>query len=260
MPSPMPNPTILETLQRFWLVVLLVTALGAGAGVAYGLNADVQYEADAQLTVGRVDVQTQSIPGFTSASITLADTYSRAIVADRVVTQIAEKTGLSKSAVIDDVSAAPIPETGTVRVFADADSTDEAVSAANAAAEALVDYVRNLNRFNPDSKRLLDEYQEASQELGEAKKELSEQGNSPETVAKVQRAQLRVNTIGGLYQSSQAGQASPNTLQVLTLAADADSDRSATTQQAALVGAVIGLIIGALLALVLERRYPLRPS
>jgi capsular polysaccharide biosynthesis protein len=254
----MPNPTILDSLQRFWLVLVLTTLVGAVLGVGYGLITDPKYTAEAQLSVGRIDVQTQSIPGFTGASITLADTYSRAIAADQVITEVAGKTGLSRSEVIDRVSAAPIPETGTVRVFADGDTTEESISTANAAADALVSYVRNLNRFNPDSARLLKQYEDASAELGTAQQDLAQQGRTPDALAAVKRAQLKVNTLGSLYQSSQAGQASPNTLQVLTLAADATSDRTSTLERAGLVGGVVGLLLGALLALVLERRYPLQ--
>ena len=256
--QPMPHPTILESVQRFWFAIVIATVIGAGIGVAWGLAADEEFSAEAQLTVGRIDVQTQSIPGFTTAAVTLADTYSRAIVADRVVAAIAKKTGLSRDQVLDDVSAAPIPETGTVRVFADAPTSAKAISVANASADALVTYVRSLNRFNPDSRRLLQQYQDASQELGKARAKVAEDGKSPEALAEVQRAQLRVNTIGGLYQSSQAGQASPNTLQPLAPAADADGDRSSNVQRAALVGAVVGLLLGCLLTLLLERRYPLR--
>jgi capsular polysaccharide biosynthesis protein len=257
----MPQPTILESLQRFWLVVVLFTAIGIGAGVVYGLQADPDYTAEAQLSVGRVDVATQSIPGFTSASITLADTYSRAIHADQVVADTAKATGLTDSEVIDQVTAAPIPETGTLRVFADSSSTSDAVEIANAAAKGLVEYVRKLNQFNPDAARLLNQYEEASVALGKARQKLHEDGSDPDAVAAVQRAQLQVTTIGNLYQSSQAGQSAPNTLQLLTLAVDADSDRSSTIQRAALVGGIIGLLLAVLLAPLAERRYPLnRPS
>jgi uncharacterized protein involved in exopolysaccharide biosynthesis len=253
----MPRLTVLDALQRFWLVLILMTLLGAGAGVLYGLSAEPNYTAEARLSVGRVDVPTQAIPGYATAALTLADAYSRAIISKKVVDPIERKTGLSTSEVLDRVTAAPIPETATVRVFAEAGTASEAVEVVNASARSLVRYVRNLNRDNPDSKRLLEQFNDASKKYGEARSALKREGSSAEAEAKVKTAQLQVSTLGSLYTASQAGQASPNTLQVLALAAGAESDRSSTTQQAVLVGAVIGLMLGALLALGLERRYPI---
>lgn len=252
--------TILESLQRFWLVLLGLSLLGAGIGAIYGTSKDPTYTASAELSVGRVDVATQSIPGFTQAALTLADSYARAIAADKVISGISEDVGISPTEVADKVTATPIPETGTVTVLADADSADGAAELANAAADQLIAYVHKLNKFNPDSKRLLDQYDKASQALGEAKEKEQDEGTTPQTEAAVRTAELKLNTLANLYATSQSGQASPNTLQILALAGDADSDKSSTVQQAALVGFVLGLLLGVLIAVPLDRRYPVLPA
>src|SRR4029079_16305345 len=122
------QPTVLESLRRYWWLVCLIGLIGAGLGVAYAqLQRDPVYTADAELSVGRVDVATQAIPGFVAASRTLADTYSRAISAKAVIDQISRKTGLSKSDVLDRVTATPVPNTATMRVIAEAGSGGRAV-------------------------------------------------------------------------------------------------------------------------------------
>jgi uncharacterized protein involved in exopolysaccharide biosynthesis len=255
------QPTVLESLRRYWWLVCLIGLIGAGLGIAYAqLQRDPVYTADAELSVGRVDVATQAIPGFVAASRTLADTYSRAISAKAVVAQISHKTGLPKSEVIDRVTAAPIPNTATMQVIAEAPSSGRAVAIANVASRTLVDYAQKTNRFNPQTHSLLNRYQRAADEFSTAKVAhaaalkngtVAEQGD---TQAQLLQAKLKMRAAASLYGSSQAGQASPNTLLLLAPAGTADSDESSTTQRAGFAGAVGGIIVGGLLALLLARR------
>jgi capsular polysaccharide biosynthesis protein len=255
------KPTVLESLRRYWWLVCLTALIGAGLGVAYGqLQRDPVYTAETELSVGRVDVATQAIPGFVAASRTLADTYSRAISAQQVVEEISRKTGLSKSEVIDRVTATPIPDTATMRVIAEAPSSGRAVAIANVASRTLVDYVQETNRFNPQSRALLSRYRRAAAEFSAAKiagtaavrnGTVEEQADAQ---AQLLEAKLRMKAAAALYGSSQSGQASPNTLLLLAPAGTADSDENSTTQQAGFAGAVGGIIVGGLLALLLARR------
>ena len=70
-----------DAVRRYWW---LLGALGViGAALAYVVAREERkpiYTAEARLAVGRIDVSTQSIPGFATASQLLADSYSRAIV------------------------------------------------------------------------------------------------------------------------------------------------------------------------------------
>jgi len=255
------GPTVLDSLRRFWWVVAITALIGAGLGVAYGLvERDPVYTADAELSVGRVDVATQAIPGFVAASRTLADTYSRAITAREVVDQIARKTGLSRSEVIDRVTATPIPNTATMQVIAEAGSNARAVAIANVASRTLVDYVHKTNRFNPQTRSLLNRYRRAAQELSEAKVARTAAARNGTVAdqtaaqAKLLEAKLKAKAAASLYGSSQSGQASPNTLILLAPAGTAESDENSTTQRAGFAGAVVGVIVGGLLALFLGRR------
>ena len=250
------TPTLFDSLRRYWWIPLLLALTGAGIGVVLGLARDPVYTADAKLNVGRVDVATQSIPSFAVASRNLADIYARAIVAKPVVQEIREEAGLDREEVFDRVSASPIPESAVVQVFAEGNSNGKAVQLANLSSEALIAHVRSINRFNPDSKRLLEQFEDANEDLANAivARNLAEPEDLAKAEAAVKTAKLRTEVAGGLYRTSQAGQASPNTLQVLAVASDSDSDETEYMQRAGFVGAVGGLLLGSLIALLLGHR------
>lgn len=254
------GPSVLESLGRYWWLICLMALVGTGVGLAYGMNRNPVYSAETQLSVGRVDVATQAIPGFVAASRTLADTYSRAITAREVVDRISRKTGLSRSEVLDRVTATPVPNTATMQVIADAESGAKAVAIANVASRTLVGYVQKTNRFNPQTSSLLNRYRRAAAEFSAAKVARTaavRSGTVAEqtaTQAQLLEAKLDMKAAASLYGSSQAGQASPNTLILLAPAGVAESDGKSTTQRAGLAGAVGGTIVGGLLALALARR------
>ena len=248
--------TPLAALRSYWWLIALVTLVGVGAGIAYGLARDRTYTAEARMSVGRVDVATQAIPGFAIASRQLADTYSRTIVADEIVSRVAERTGLSEVEVVEGLSATPIPETATIRLESETDSAQTAVRAANAGAFALIDYVHDLNRHNPDTDELLRRYGRAAKVYGAAKARLERLGSSPERQSEVVEAKLQLQSVAGLYTASLAGQSSPNTLQLIAKAARVEDDRDSAVQQAALAGGVAGALIGALMAIFFHRRHP----
>jgi capsular polysaccharide biosynthesis protein len=248
------RPTVFEAMRDFWWVILFAVLLGAGVGTTYGLMRAPTYTAESRMSVGRIDVSTQAIPGFAQAALTLADSYSRAIDARSIVHQVAQQTGLPPRTVIDDVSASPIPASPVVRVFATASTGQQAVTLADTASRSLISYVRTLNQFNPDSKALLKRFQRASEKLSQALAVQQSGGVSASDTSKVASARLEMQTASDLYRSSQMGQATPNTLQVLALAADADSDFSSNLQRAIFVGVIGGLLIGAGIALLLAYR------
>jgi hypothetical protein len=248
------RPTVFEAMREFWWVILLACLVGVGCGTAYGLLRKPTYTAEARLSVGRVDVATQSIPGFTTAALTLADSYSRAIDARAVVRDTAKTSGMKPARVTSDVSASPIPQSPLVRVFATASQGGRAVTLANDASHALINYVQTLNRFNPDSKSLLQRFRSASLAYNRA---VAERASAPSASAQsnVDSTRLQMQTAGQLYQASQAGQSSPNTLQVLALATSAGSDFSSSLQRAIFAGLVAGFLISAGAALFLANRF-----
>lgn len=256
-PAPLP-PNPLEAMRRFWALIALLAAIGAGIGVAYGLARDPVHTAESRLSVGRVDVATQSISGWATASQILADSYARAIVADQVIRTVQRRTGISTEDYLDRVRSSPIPSSGVIIVEAESDSRDESIDLVNSAARALTLYVRTLNRDNPDSQRLLAQYREASQVYGRAIAERARLGGDETAAivraeARLQQARLRLGTLENLYRISTTGQASPNSLQVIAYAAATTTDRDSVLQRLAFGGAVIGLVLGTLLALLLAR-------
>ena len=249
------RPTVFEAMREFWWVILFTALLGTGVGAAYGLVRKPTYTAESRMSVGRIDVSSQSISGFVQAALTLSDSYSRAIDAQSVVQDVAKRSDLPQSTVIDRVSAAPIPQVPVVRVFATATTESGAVALANTASRSLIDYVHHLNLFNPQSKELLQRFHRASQKYSEAVAKQKNAGVNASTQSEVDSARLEMQTASDLYRYSQAGQSSPNTLQVLALAAFADSDFNSSLQRAIFAGLIGGFLIGAGLALLLAYRH-----
>jgi hypothetical protein len=223
------------------------------------------YTAKAQLGIGRIDVATYSIPGFVTASHDLAAAYSRALETTAVTRPLARRLGTSPGEVDAQLSASPVPESPVIVITATGSSEREAVELANAAKTALTDYVTRLNRSNPDSARLLRQFERASLRLEMARQardaaQASMASAGSETLdelnARVAKAQLEVKTLNGLYQASQEGQAATDVIQVLSPANSAYSDSRAFLQRLLFVGLVAGLIAGAGVALLRARSAP----
>jgi hypothetical protein len=118
-----------------------------------------------------------------------------------------------------------------------------------------VDYVHRLNKFNPDSKELLKRFNRASKRYSEAVAARESSGETATAQAAVSSALLEMRTAQDLYRVSQAGQATPNTLQPLAMAVDAKSDQSSSLQRAIFAGVVLGLLLGAGIAQLAYRRF-----
>ena len=137
---------------------------------------------------------------------------------------------------------------------------------ANAAQRVLVAYVKHLNRVNPDSARLLAQYQRASLErlriaaaLARAKV-APPPGGLDDLNGRYAAANLQVRTLSGLYRDSQQGQAATDVLQVISPATSASSDAGALRQRLLFVGLLAGLAAGLALALLTERRARSTPA
>jgi capsular polysaccharide biosynthesis protein len=254
-----PQATPLDAIRRFWWLIVLTTLIGAGAGVAYGLARDPVYTAEAQLSVGRIDVHTQTIPGFAYAARSLAQTYARAVEARKVVAPVSKSTHVPVGDVLDHLSATPIPESAVIRVLGEDDNEASAMRFANSGGRALIAYVHHLNKHNPQSRELLERYRKATEAFIAAKSEAPANGPIPADVrADIAAARVKLRSAEALYGSSQAGQAAPNTLQLLTPATATTDDRNSFTQRAGFAGAVGGLLIGLALAMLIQARRPKR--
>ena len=80
--------SLASALKRSWSLVLLCAVIGAAAGLIAGLVRDPEYKAEAQLYVGSFDVRSLAVPGFVTASLQIADAYSRLANSDAVVVPV----------------------------------------------------------------------------------------------------------------------------------------------------------------------------
>jgi capsular polysaccharide biosynthesis protein len=247
--------TVGEAIGRhWWLPVLLAVVLG-GAGALAGYLRTPEYTTSAVLNAGRIDIQAQSISGYTQASAYLATTYSRVIQSGAVLAPVARSTGRSIDSVAGSLSATPIPNSSVFRVQAKAKSAPEAVKTANAAAAQVVAFSRSQVRGGPAAK-LLASYGQASAKAsslasraGAAK---SKSNVSPEKLSKMRRAAaVAALEAQGLQQQyiAQIAQLKGTTeVLILSAARKASSDRTQKTEIGAFIGLVAGLLIGGLLA------------
>lgn len=258
--SPGPRRSLMEAVRlRPWLLALCVVAF-TGAGIVAGLARTPVYTAEARSAVSRIDVTTQSLPGFAAGVQSLAVAYSRIIGAQQVTDATAAALGEDPDVVGARLDAAPIPESPLFRVFGTGDSPEQAIATANAASRALRDYVTKLNAQNPDATRLYGRFtaavaarQKASAALASARASGDPEAVSA-AVAALAGANLKVDTLRGLYQQSQQGTANANVIQVITPANTAYSDRRSTLQRLAVTGLVAGVLVGLALCMLLGGR------
>jgi capsular polysaccharide biosynthesis protein len=253
--------TIGEAIGRhWWLPVLLAAWLGA-AGAFVGYHRTPIYTTSAVLNAGRIDVQAQSISGYTQASAYLATTYSRVVGSGAVLAPVARRTGRPIDFVAANLSATPIPNSSVFRVQAKANSPQEAVTIANAAAAQIVRFAKSQTRGGHAAK-LLAGYGAASarasrlaSRAGAAK---SQSGISAAQLADMRRAAavaaLEAQGLQQQYVQQVANLKGAAEVTLLSPARTASSDRTQKTEIGAFIGLVAGLLLGGLLALRLALR------
>jgi capsular polysaccharide biosynthesis protein len=261
-PEPEPRSAAaraLDAIRRYpWHAAIPLVACLAVALVLATLRAPV-YTAQARLGIGRIDVSTYSIPGWVSASRSLAGAYSRALKTPAVTSPVAQQLHISTAQVDSRLSASPIPASPVIVVKAKGSSERDAVALANAAKSALIAYVTRLNRSNPDSARLLRDYESALLRLRNARQARATQPKSAgqqtldQLDARIAKAELETTTLNGLYRASQQGQAATDVIQVLSPASSARSDSGAFLQRLLFVGLIAGLVAGVAVALLRAR-------
>ena len=253
--------TVGEAIGRhWWLPVLLAAWLGA-VGAFLGNRRAPVYTTSAVLNAGRIDVQAQSISGYTQASAYLATTYSRAVGSGAVLAPVARRTGRSVDSVAASLSATPIPNSSVFRVQAKANSARDAVNIANAAATQVVAFARAQTRGG-HAATLLARYgaaaARASRLASRAGAAKSQSGVSAAQLANMRRAaavaQLEAQGLQQQYVQQVANLKGTAEVLLLSPARTASSDRTQKTEIGAFIGLVAGLLIGALLAVRLGLR------
>lgn len=258
------GPDFASAIQRHWKLLLIPPLVLMTIALLIGLLRPPEYSAFTRLNVGRIDVPTQSIPGFVEGSQQLAASYSQAVDAQAVLEPLSNDLNLTTAELAERLSGSATPDSPTFIVAATGDSAESAVALANSGSRSLVDYVTRLNGSNPNGARLLRQYNDAARELSTAEArrdrlqdQLAAGGSDTlrarisQAEADIQTARLRRNTLNGLYDRSQQGQLSIDVVQVLSPATGATSDRRSVTSLLLFVGLVVGLIIG--IALVARR-------
>jgi uncharacterized protein involved in exopolysaccharide biosynthesis len=253
--------TVGEAIGRhWWLPVLLAVVFGAAGAVA-GYMRNPEYTASATLNAGRIDVQAQSISGYTQASAYLAATYSRVVGSAAVLAEVARRTGHPIDFVAGSLSATPIPNSSVFRVQAKADSARDAVNIANAAAARVVAFARTQIRGG-HAAGLLARYgaasAKASRLASRAGAARSKHGISAARLAKMRRAAataaLEAQGLQQQYVAQVANLKGTADVLVLSRARTATDDRKQKTEIGAFAGLVLGLLLGGLLAMRLGRR------
>lgn len=250
---------ILEAIRRRWLSALIPLVLLLAAAVAVGLLRPPVYTAGSRLIVQAATGNPASLPGAVTATEGLAETYSRALASDEIVTAVAQETGVEEDDVRDQVSATPVPDSAIIEVRATGPTEAEAVALANSAAGALTAYVDGLGGDSPEAAGLLREYRKAAaryeEELDEKVRLEQEQGNSDSAAAEAasrqasvdaDAAQVQRDALGAAYQNGQRFFTAP--VATLARATEASSDFSPKLQLFLLIGAVAGLATGAAVA------------
>lgn len=254
-------------LRRHWRQALLPLAALLALALLIGLLRPANYTAQARLNVGRLDVATQSIPGFVEGSQQLAASYSQSIDAQAVLEPLSNQLDRPASELGERLSGSAVPDSPTFIVEAVGDDPNEAVTLANLGSRSLVDYVTRLNSSNPNGRRLIAEFNEAARDLTRARARqdrLQAQlaANPSETTrtalaqatADVETAQLRRETLRSLYKDSQQGQLSIDVLQVLSPATNATSDRRSVLQLLLFLALVAGALAAVALAVWRDRQ------
>lgn len=272
-PAPVPLPAQPSLLSRavrgrWWLIAFCGLAVMAG-GVAVGVKRSPVYTAESQLVVGRVDLQTQSLPGYVEGAKSLAAAYSRIIVSDVIASRIARQLGLTLPQVRSRLSATPIPDGTIFRISGSGRSSSDAIRFTRAAVSQSQGYLQRLQTGRGrEASRAFARFMRASRlvpglqaEVGRLKA-LRTRGVGGVTTADVARAdarraaaQLQAETFGQMYQQARITPSSDfKGAEVITSAASATNDRMSVTERLGFAGLCSGLLLGLALAVLVAPR------
>lgn len=235
------------------LLVVTPIAILAVLALLIGLVRPASYTAEARLAVGRIDVDTQAAPGVVYASQSLASAYSRAIGADEVDEEI--ERALGEDQLDGPVEASPVPESPVILIEAEESDAADAIRLANAAGEALINFINGFNDNRGNSKRLLERYQTAQERVLELE-------TAPATVsnqAELEAARIEATSYRDTYRETLDSDTGDD-LRFLTRAEEASSDRRTVLQLLLFAAIVAGGGIGLLLAYRERGREPPRPG
>lgn len=259
--------TIGNALTRNWpLVLLSVIAFGILGFVAGSLR-EPEWTAEARLSVGRLSLTVQSVPGFAVGGEVVAAGYARSVAVAPVIDPAARRLNVPPDDLRERVSSSAIPSSPLFDVIATGDSEAEAVASANAVADAMVEYGRAGSEAPGRAEELLRQYRDAVEREARARQTvtrlLDNGARGPRLAAAravADTEKLRVETAAQNYRASQRSQVSGGVVESIAPARDASSDEQSRLQLFTFAGLLGGLLIGVALAVLralrLDRRSP----
>lgn len=239
--------------QRPLLLLLPVLMLVVPA-LLLALTRPPVYGAESRLVVGNLGAGSQAI----QSAQALAETYSRIVDSEVIVTRVAEELDLTPAAVHGRISGSAIPESALIRIEADAARADDAILLADAAAVALQEYAAG-----GDGGDVLDQYEQAVRELRSAELEEARLNATPgadaarlvgDAQAAAARARLRVQGLAARYADGGGADA----IRIIGDSVGTGSDRRSQLQLAVGGSLVLGLMLGVALATFVVNRESAR--
>lgn len=246
------------------IVIGLLVAVGI---IGFFGSKSATYTAEATLVVGRIDVPSNAVPGYTSANNTLAGSYSRFVGTDLHLEKMAELASSTREEIRASgrVSGSNVPDSAIVRLRATADSADQAVKLADLGAAALVELVASVNDPTDKTKALLEEHASVASSKAKAQATVERlqrdlafhlnAGRGTEAanvqaeldIARTDFEQqvLKLNTISTLYQESQRGRIEGAVIKSLDSAGSNGGTRGSDLALGVVGGVVGGLLLGA---------------
>jgi uncharacterized protein involved in exopolysaccharide biosynthesis len=256
----------LESVLRHPLLTLIPLLVLVAIALAVGLTRDPEYTAEAGVSVGRVDVPAFTLQGVVQGNATLAAGYARAIAAEPVVVAAAREANLTPRSARARLDASPVPGSTLIRIEGRRTSEAGAVTLANAGARSLITYIVDLEARQQET-GLLAEYRRSREIVDEARRRfrrftLEDRRDSErvrEARVDLELARLRTSTLRNRIRFGTSDEGvTRNVLQLLTPAAEADSDRGSVLQRLLLIAVAAGAVLGAVLALLRSNRGLLR--
>jgi hypothetical protein len=264
---------LLLAVRRHALAFIVPVIVGVVLLGGYALARDPQYTAESRLSVGRLDVQTQGLPGFTQAGELLGAAFARAVDAPAITRPAARAAGVSRSEAADALSASQIPASPLIRVEAKRTDKKEAIKLANAGARAMVAYSRRLGTAGGSAPDLLARFTALSRQAARLKLKRdaiaaayrrrptdARRRSLQAATGKLEATQLERNAVGSVYGAQQATGSTASLLGVIVPATSASSDRTDEFWKYAVTGGIAGIVVGLALAAWREAGYRRRRS
>ena len=231
-----------------------------------GLKREPTYTASATLQVGQVNPNSPGFYGYVQSATSLATAFSRSIEAAPVLATIQQKLKLAPAAALPRLSAEPLPLSPAFRVIATGPLRAAAISLANTAARAVINYESKSNSANPEAASLLRDYRRPPspsappRQSSATSKSITPLINQlPGAEAARSAAQVKLKAISDAYVSAVTSQAPRSGLVSLVAgASSAASNRKSKVEMLGFIGLLLGLICGCLIAVLRERRRAIK--